>query len=154
MKIRKALLKDKEEIAAVHKASIKTLCSSCYENKIISGWVGILTPDIYDNAINEKIMIVAEQNSKITGIGILDIENREIGAVYIHPDFKGSGTGKRLLLELEKLASQKNICSIRLNSTLNAHGFYKKHGYSGESGSFHELPNGIRLECISMHKTL
>lgn len=154
MNIRTATITDTERIAITHRASIEVLCSGCYSARDIAGWVDILSPGIYENAINEKVMIVAEEGNEIIGLGILDLERKEIGAIYIHPRVKGMGIGKRLLSELEATASENNLDGLTLYSTLNAHGFYKHHGYSGEEKTFHELPNGMKLECIQMHKTL
>ena len=116
--------------------------------------MGILAPAIYENAITEKIMIVAEDEGGIQGLGILDPERREIGAIYVHPRVKGTGVGRRLLLGLEDRASKAHIHRLTLCSTLNALGFYRHHGYIREGKAYHELPNGVALECIRMYKTL
>ncbi|MCB2188705.1 MAG: GNAT family N-acetyltransferase [Deltaproteobacteria bacterium] len=154
MTIRTATINDTERIDVVHKASIASLCSGCYDDRDIAGWLDILSPDIYENAIHEKVMIVAESDNEIIGLGILDLASKEIGAIYVHPKAKGLGFGKQLLWELEARASENNIDLLTLCSTVNAHGFYKHHGYSGEDTTFHELPNGVRLKCFRMHKLL
>jgi putative acetyltransferase len=154
MVIRSAEIADTEKIAATHKASIVAICSACYDPKSIAGWVEILSPDIYKNAIEDKVMILAEEKGELLGLGILDLEQREIGAIYIHPKAKGTGCGKQLLLELESIALKNNVDQLTLCSTINALGFYQYHGYASGNKTLHELPNGIKLECIQMRKTL
>lgn len=154
MVIRLAKTTDTEKIAATHIASIKGICSKCYASESIASWVTILSPDIYENAIRDKVMIVAEEKGEIFGLGILDLENTEIGAIYIHPKAKGTGCGRQLLMELESIALENNVDQLTLCSTINALGFYQHHGYVSANKTFHELPNGVRLECIRMHKTL
>jgi putative acetyltransferase len=154
IKTRPATLADAEKICLTHKASIETLCAGHYCDQDIAGWIDILSPCIYRNAINEKIMIVAEDRGELLGLGILDAVNEEICAVYIHPNSKGTGLGKKILLELEYRARQKGIDYLTLCSTINALGFYEHHDYERDETTFHELPNGIKLECIRMHKTL
>ncbi len=154
MVIRLAKIADTEKIAATHIASIKGLCSTCYTPQSIAKWVTVLSPDIYENAIRDKVMIVAEEKGEIFGLGILDLENTEIGAIYIRPKAKGTGCGRQLLLELESIALENNVDQLTLFSTINALGFYQHHGYVSANKTFHELPNGVRLECICMHKTL
>lgn len=154
MIIRTAEINDIEKIAIVHRVSIEILCFDCYSEREIAGWLDIISPSIYKNAINNKVMIVAERGNKIIGLGILDLENKEIGAIYIHPEVKGMGVGKRLLLELEARASKNNIDHLTLCSTVNALGFYQHHDYLDEEKTFHELPNGVKLNCIRMHKKL
>jgi len=154
MKIRPAMLSDAEKIYLTHKASIETLCADHYCEQDLAGWIDILSPGIYENAINEKVMIIAEDGDELLGLGIIDTENKEICAIYIHPSSKGTGIGKRILYELELRAQKKGIDFLTLYSTINALGFYKHHGYKKEEQTFHELPNGIRLECTQMRKTL
>ncbi|WP_081763479.1 GNAT family N-acetyltransferase [Imhoffiella purpurea] len=154
MVIRSAGMADTVSIAATHRASIEGLCSGAYSAQDIGGWIGIIAPDIYENAIKDKVMIVAEDEGEIIGLGILDLKQKEIAAMYIHPKVKGTGVGSRLLLDLEARASKENVERLTLCSTINAHGFYLLHGYIGEDKTFHELPDGVRLECIRMYKLL
>lgn len=154
MIIRDAVQDDTERIAITHRASIEVLCSGYYDIRDISGWVDILSPGIYENAINEKVMLVAEEGSDILGMGIMDFERREINALYVHPKIQGMGVGKLLLMELEAKASESNLDQLILYSTINALEFYIHFGYREGNKTFHDLPNGIRLECIRMHKML
>ena len=154
MEIRHAQLSDSEKIYFTHEASIVALCKGHYCEQDVAGWIDILSPDIYENAINEKVMIIAEEADEILGFGILDTENKEICAIYIHPCSKGTGLGKRILFELEFRAQERGLDILTLCSTANALGFYTHHGYNVGEQTFHELPNGIKLECTKMHKVL
>ena len=154
MGLRPATIHDLEEISKCHRASIQELCRNYYSAETIEKWTRILLPEIYENAIKEKILIVAEVKNKISGFGILDIENTELSALYIHPDSTGEGIATEILSRMEAIALEKNVNQLNLCSTINALGFYKHHGYSDGGMAFHELPDGIKLECIKMHKTL
>jgi putative acetyltransferase len=90
----------------------------------------------------------------LQGIGILEVDNAELSAIYIHPNAVGKGIGSKLLNELEKIARKSNIFKIIVHSTLNAKGFYIAHGYIEQELTFHDLPNGSKLECIRMFKIL
>jgi len=155
MKIRKASNSDKGNISRLHIASIKKLCGSYYTHQQLNAWTSVLAPSVYDQALNEKLFLVAEDSQKdLLGIGILDVENTEVSAIYIHPDAVGKGVGSKLLNELEKTARNNGIFKITVHSTLNAKGFYMAHGYSEQELTFHNLPNGSKLECIRMLKIL
>jgi len=155
MEIRKASSADKEKISRLHIASIKKLCSKHYTSEQIDAWSSILTPSIYDQALRKKEFLIAYNSQQdFIGIGILDVENAEVSAIYVHPDATGKGIGSKLLYKLEKIARNSNIRKITVHSTLNAKGFYTAHGYSEQELTFHTLPNGLKLECIRMLKTL
>ena len=155
MKIRKASNADAENIARLHVASIMNLCVNHYTRDQLNAWTSVLIPSIYDQALREKVFLVAyDSQQHLLGLGIFDIEHAEVSAIYIHPDAAGKGIGSKLLNELEKLARNSNIVTITIHSTLNAQGFYAAHGYLEQELTFHTLPNGSKLECVRMVKDM
>ena len=95
---------------------------------------------------------VAEYDQKIVGyVGLIeqytwqfDSEILVIQAFVIDEKYRGQGLGKFLLKEIENIALNKNITSIRLNSgnrpeRFAAHEFYKKQGYSIYSLGFKKV---------------
>jgi len=146
MKIRKASEADKENISNLHIASIKKLCSNHYTHEQLNAWTSVLTPSVYDQALKEKIVLVAyDSQQNLQGLGILDIENSEVSAIYINPDVAGKGIGTKLLNELEMTARNSKIFRITVHSTLNAKSFYMNHGYIAQELALHSLPNGSKL---------
>ncbi len=109
MLVRSAKRTDTVKIAATHRASISDLCSEFYTKQEIDGWIGIIDPSIYENAIKEKVMIVAEEDDEILGLGILDLEHSEIGALYVHPNAKGEGIGNCLLADSNCKCTTHNL---------------------------------------------
>ena len=154
MEIRSALHTDLKKISNCHKASIRKLCKNYYSTEIIKKWTAILKPNIYESAINEKILIVAESAESLHGFGILNAKRNELSAIYVHPDSKGKGIAKSILLKLETIALENNVNDLHLCSTMNALGFYKHHGYVEGGEAFHKLQDGTKLQCIMMHKKL
>ena len=155
MKIRNASDTDKKNISKLHILSIMRLCSKHYTHEQLSAWTSVLTPSVYGQALKEKIFLVShDSNQDLMGLGILDIQNAEISAIYIHPDAVGNGIGTELLCKLEEIARNNNIVKISVHSTLNAKGFYQRHGYLNHGLTFHRLSNGSKLECVRMFKDL
>ncbi|MBN2570112.1 MAG: GNAT family N-acetyltransferase [Deltaproteobacteria bacterium] len=155
MNIRKASSTDKENLSRLHVASIRKLCVNHYTGEQLDAWTSVLTPAIYDQALEEKVFLVVHNAKQdLLGLGILDIGNAEVSAIYVHPDAAGKGIGSVLLNELEKIARSSNILKLTIHSTLNAKSFYMAHGYLEQALTFHNLPNGIKLECIRMFKEL
>jgi len=155
MKIRKASNTDKENILRLHIESIKILCSKHYTREQLNSWTSVLTPSVYDQALQEKEFLIAyESQENFLGMGILDIKNAEVSAIYVHPDAAGRGVGTELLNELEHLARNSNVHMISVRSTLNAKDFYAVHGYIERELTVHKLPNGSKLECVRMLKDL
>lgn len=153
--IRKARHRDKDALATLHAASITVLCGGAYTREQVAAWTGVLVPAVYDTALRDKVFLVAEgPHQALLGLGMLDADHGEISAIYIHPDAAGQGVGSALLQALEKSARGFAIPETTVFSTLNAKGFYLRHGYEVQGETFHRLPDGSRLECIRMNKRL
>ncbi|NHB58425.1 GNAT family N-acetyltransferase [Acinetobacter sp. 194] len=95
---------------------------------------------------------VAEYQNQIIGyVGLIqqfkwqyDGEVLVIQAFVINEKYRGQGFGKLFLKEIEKIALNKNITSITLNSgnrpeRLGAHEFYKKQGFKVTSLGFKKM---------------
>jgi putative acetyltransferase len=155
MKIRKASAADKEKLSKMHIASIRKLCANHYTRQQLDAWTSVLVPQVYEQALKEKVVLTAcDSGGDLSGLGILDIENKELSAVYVHPDVVGKGVGSKLLKALEKIAQSSGLIDITVHATLNAKGFYLAHGYLEQESTSHHLPNGSKLACIRMVKTL
>lgn len=154
MIIRKPTTGDLEHIAAMHAEAITHSCRSHYTPAQIKAWIDVLDPAAYESAFTDKHFIVACDGDTILGLGIMDLGKSEINALYVAPDHAGQGVGSRISSELEKVARQQGVTQLTVFSTLNARQFYLKKGYQVHRPAAHSLPNGLKLECIEMHKQL
>jgi len=115
MKIRLGTISDTKKISQTHKDSIQKLCKDHYSSENIEKWTSILDPKIYENAIKEKILIVAEEENEILGFGILDVYNSELCAIYVDPEHTKKGVAADLLHKLESLALEKNVVLLQIS---------------------------------------
>jgi GNAT superfamily N-acetyltransferase len=83
---------------------------------------------------------------------MLDLDNNEIGALFVLPAFTGRGYGKAMLDHLESLARELAIEEVVLDATLNAASFYRSCGYVGDEQAIYHSPSGLQLACIPMKK--
>lgn len=125
---------DADKIAETHKAAIEVSCSGSYGATEIDAWTSLIVPEVYANAMEEKVMVVAQEGEGLLGLGILDPKQGEICAVYVHPRAQGRGIGRAILNDLERRALNQGADGLSLCATLNALDFYRHHGYV-EQGS-------------------
>ena len=152
--VRKAQLKDVEQICLVHITSVRVLCANDYTPKQIEAWVGKLTPKRHREAMEEtgEIMFVAEKGKEI--IGFSSLFEDELCAVYVHPNYARQGVGTLLLNAVETEAISQKIEKLEFSASINAKLFYQRRGYKVVERSFHTLRSGIIIPCFLMEKYL
>lgn len=126
METRTAIISDAKEMQLLHTNAIKKTCSDCYSKVQIDVWLDGRTPEGYHEAINKGDMYVVVENRMIVGFG--HAIPGEIVAIYVDPASHKKGIGK-LLLEYGLQIALKGHTKVKVESSINAEGFYKKHGF-------------------------
>ncbi len=153
MKIRKARIIDAITISRLIQNTLEKINSADYSPDEIRAWKNSDTSTRVKNRIQDKnrYMCVAIKGNKIVGVGSL--KGNEISAIYIKADRIGKGVGSFILSHIEKTALRKGIKELKMDSSLTAVNFYKKHGYKKARNSYHQFGN-IKLKCVVMKKLL
>jgi len=66
------------------------------------------------------------------GVRHLDTEVAEVKSMFVAPGFRGTGLGRRLLTELERIAAEHGCAAVRLDTSdylTEAIGLYRSAGY-------------------------
>ena len=81
----------------------------------------------------------------------VDEESVTLGRVVVLPEYRGRGLGALVVHEAEKWIKEAGIKEIRIDSRLEAVGFYEKLGYT-------HIDDALNLsgcfECIAMRKKI
>lgn len=157
--MRPALDGDAEDIVRVHFAAVHTTAAGFYPRAVLESWSR--EPDEqrfarFRGAIAERseLILVADLGGTVVGFGAMDVSSGEVRAVYVHPSMGRRGVGGLILTELEHRARAHGVTSVRLDASVNAEGFYLRHGYVVVERGTHRLPNGIEMSCVMMMKAL
>ena len=127
MTIRRATASDAPRIHELHIASVRTLCAPAYAPSILEGWLANRSPNGYLRAIASGGLFVAEAAGQI--LGFCEGAAGEVRAVFVAPRWAGRGVGTALLSQALAFAMAGASRAVRLESTLNAVGFYERHGF-------------------------
>ena len=89
--------------------------------------MGKRTAAYYEDLISHGRVRVAERLDRI--IGFVDAEPGELTRLFLLPSAAGTGLGHRLLVIGLEQARIGYKGPIRVEATLNAEGFYARHGF-------------------------
>jgi putative acetyltransferase len=153
--IRRATEEDVEAVGDVHRRSIRGICGARYPPDVIEAWAEPRRPEHYAKAVRDKEFFVAEdEGGRVVGFGVLNVESREVEAVYVSPEVTRRGVGLKIMRALEERAGAAGIESLRLNASLNGVPFYEHAGYERHEEGTYRLANGVEIDCVLMTKRL
>ncbi|MBS9476739.1 GNAT family N-acetyltransferase [Ancylobacter radicis] len=147
--LRPARAGDGPAVFAVTHQSVRGLATGAYSSAQIEGWMGARTPAFYEALITGGRMVVAERDGVV--VGFVDADPGEVTRLFILPEVAGAGLGRRLLEVGIAAARAGHDGPIRLESTRNAEGFYRRHGFEPVGiGHFSHGLGGEPIEIVQM----
>lgn len=152
--IRYALPEDREDICLVQSAAVRSLHSGPYAPDIIEAWSVALTPEaaVEEMKAPDMTWFVAELSGKV--VGFSSMQKHEVSALYVHPDYQGTGIGSKLLARVETEALKHGISRITLFASMNSRHFYEAHGYHVIREVLYPLNNEDCMTTLAMEKEL
>ncbi|QXI61533.1 GNAT family N-acetyltransferase [Pseudomonas sp. OE 28.3] len=151
--IKRATQADAQAAFDIRLLAIRSQCIGAYTAEQMALWTRGSAEDGYDTLM-DKPFYLGWVNDVPVATGMLDLDNNEVGVLFVLPAFTGRGYGKTMLDHLEKLARELAIEEVVLDATLNAASFYRACGYVGEEQAVYHSPSGLALACIPMVKRL
>jgi predicted GNAT family N-acyltransferase len=146
---RPARPEDAETVFEITKASIGGLAGETYSRNQIENWMGERTPTFYQELIANGRMTVCLRNAVV--VGFVDAEPGEVTRLFMLPEAAGLGLGRRLLEIGIAQARLGHSGPIKLEATINAEGFYQRHGFrSMKRGYFSHGIGGVPIEIVHM----
>ncbi len=109
---------------------IQTVRNSVKENVLSNP--GLVTDDDCEDFLTRRGKgWVCETENKIVGFAIADLEEDNIWALFVHPEFEGRGIGGKLhqmMLDWYFTQGKKNVL-LGTSPHTRAERFYRKHGW-------------------------
>ena len=147
--LRAARKGDGEALFEVTRRSVEALARNHYSPEQIAGWMGDRTSAYYEDLIAQGQVVVAE--FKGTVMGFVDSEPGEVTRLFLLPGVAGSGLGRKLLDVGIANARKGHTGPIKVESTINAESFYRRHGFRTVGrGYFSHGLGGDPIEIVHM----
>lgn len=133
--IRRATSADAAEAIDTLRRSITELCVTDHRHdpSELKGWLENKTLTTWHHWIarEDAIVMVAERDSKIVGVGMAALSG-EMLLNYVHPEARFKGVSTEILAAIEAKRGQMGVQQCQLESTVTAQSFYKSRGYHSE----------------------
>lgn len=134
----------------VHR-TIQEIYPRYYTEEVVKFFLELHSLEAISKDINKGIVYVLMCDETIVGTGT--IEGNHITRVYVLPEYRGRGAGKRLMDQLEDIV-KKTYDEIWVEASLPAGGFYQKRGYVTRDHQEYPLENDKILAYEVMCKTI
>ncbi|KIU53495.1 GCN5 family acetyltransferase [Pseudomonas putida] len=151
--IRPATSADAQVAYDIRREAVRHHCIGAYPAEQMLAWTAGTAEDGYASLMASHFYMGCIEGEPVA-TGMLDVNAREIGAIFVLPGYKQQGLGKQMLAFLEALARNLGLAQVNLDATLNAAAFYRQCGYVGEATALYHSPRGIDLACVPMTKVL
>jgi len=131
--------------------AIAAMAKGHYTPDQIANWMGERTPSFYEEMVTMGRMVVAERDGVV--VGFVDAVPGELTRLFVAPKETGGGLGSRLLTIGVEAARGGQDVPVRVEATLNAEGFYLRHGFRrlGIADFSHGL-GGPTLKVVVMER--
>ncbi|MDR2010751.1 MAG: GNAT family N-acetyltransferase [Bacteroidales bacterium] len=152
--IRKANLKDIDQIKILFKETILYINHKDYAVDEINDWISCGENDNrWKSLINELYFIIAENDENII-IGFSAIsKDGYLNSMFVHKDCQNAGVATTLYKEVEKYAINNNIHKITSEVSITALSFFENKGFRIDEEQ-KRIANKLYLTNYKMSKEL
>ena len=100
-----------------------------------------------------KYIVLLDDEYPVATCRLYELDNSTVlvGRVVVLPEYRGQHLGSRVIKEAEKWIKELGYNKIRIDSRVEAVGFYEKLGYVSDHGG--TIHSGV-FDCLRMHKDL
>lgn len=154
--IRPARAADFQAIHHAHLHAVQYACIRSYNERVMHAWEALLDIECYESAVADptKALWVAEYKGAVQGFFLVDFNEGQLDALYVHPLLHNKGLGTALLQRAEKVTAEAGLGFLKLYASLNSVPFYQLNGYESLGAAVLPINEEIKVKCELMRKYL
>jgi len=145
---------DLSTLWALRTRAVRAGCGGHYPAAVIDAWCAAPAPASLPLLVQAGGAVVAEEEGRIVGYAVLDLETGELNAAFVEPSHQGRGIALELLQQLEAMARGRGLARLFLSASLNAVPFYERAGFVSVREELYPHRCGIDLASVFMEKLL
>jgi len=153
MHIHKLEKKDIQNIVKLHKEVVSTTNSKIYPQHVINAWLDQITVENVTGQLECSEWYLSKCDDRIVGFVQFSVDAGYLYQINVLPKFQNKGFGSNLFEFVEGEFRKAGKSEIKIYSTLNALGFYKKMGFL-ELGKIKYGYEPNKVDMVEMVKKL
>lgn len=134
--------------------AVRAGCAAHYPAAVIDIWCAAPAPTSLPLLVQAGGAVVAEEDGRIVGYAVLNLDTGELNAAFVEPSHQGRGIALQLLQQLESMACQRGLSRLFLSASLNAVPFYERAGFLSLREELYPHRCGVDLKSVFMEKLL
>lgn len=138
-------------VYSVVQTTIQEIYPRYYTDEVVLFFIELHSVEAISEDISKGMVYVLMCGGTIAATGTID--GNHINRVYVLPEYRGRGVGKRLMDYLEDIIS-KSYTEIWVDASLPAGGFYQMRGYVTKDHQEYPLENDKILAYEVMCKSV
>jgi len=151
--IRLAEYSDLAEMQKMFVDTIKTICTSDYDEQQIKAWVsGVENKERWNEIMTKQFVLIAQDADKIVGFITL-ASGCHIDLLYVHKNYQRKGIAKQLLDEITNEALRLRQTNLTSDVSKTAKAFFLRNGFK-QLQEQTNIRQGIELVNYKMNKRL
>lgn len=161
VRVRRAMIKDAEDIHNAHMTSIQKICSKDHSKEEIAVWGHRpFNKAQREFSIKNDLVLVAEKSSRIEGYCHIrsfekdNLKQAHIFGLYLTPEVLGVSVGQTMIDTILEQCRYHGVDKVTLESTITAKSFYKKMGFEEDGGEITVEISGQPIRCYPMKLSL
>ena len=139
---------------ALRTRAVAHACAAHYSTAVLAAWLSSPPPASLHQLVAQGGGIVAEDDGRVLGYGVLNAASGEVDAVFVEPAQHGHGIGARLLKAVEDAGRVAGCARLFLSASLNAVPFYRRAGFIAVREEMYLHRSGIGIASVYMEKSL
>lgn len=129
-------------------------CAAHYPAAVVDAWCAVPAPASLPILVQAGGAVVAEEEGRIVGYAVLNLDSGEINAAFVEPGHQRRGIALQLLQQLESMAQARGLPRLFLSASLNAVPFYERAGFLALREELYPHRCGFDLASVFMEKPL
>jgi D-alanyl-D-alanine carboxypeptidase len=151
--IRPARDEDLDALVRLRRAAVLATPTGVYTRAQLRRWADLRREAALRERIADACVLLAEREGEILGTNALDLDRGEMVALFVHPQARARGLGRRLVVAIERLAITYGIERLDVSAALPSVDFYRACGYRPceEGAEPHDDPR-TELPSLAMER--